>query len=610
VRFAATLAGLILVASNAVASTPDATRAAVVRALPILQRSAATFVAKRSCVSCHHNVLPVMLLRLADRRGLPVDAGVIEAIETKTFRQLRSDTALDDAIQTAGLSDPTPNDSFVLMAAHDAGLPGDLITAVYARRLERWQLPDGRWMTSDFRPPHSSSEFTATASAVLALRAYMPEELAVERDAAIRRAITWLNRSWPRSTEDASFRLLGLVWSQAAPADIASAARALQAMQLSDGGWPQLPGYAADAYSTGEALFALRAGGMASSAKDWERGARFLITTQAADGTWRVRSRMLSPADISPPYFHTGFPYGHDEFLSYAGSAWAVMALLSSMPDAPPTLAPAASSSATAPPGWLRTALFGSVGDLTSLLDRGLDPNSKTNAGTTVLMASALDADKTRLLLARRADPRARGRSGADALTIAASHRNTYECVGDLIAAGADVQPPADVRVPRSAIVGAALAGDVDNVRLLLQRGAKPSSQAASEAITFGHTEVVRALIDAGADVTGVDRTGVNLLHWAAITNRAPLVPILAQAGVPVNAMDDHGYTPLMYAATVDEGDTATLQALLRAGANLALRNDEGRTALQQAQRLKHDDIVRALRNHGVADHGERGATK
>jgi ribonuclease D len=64
-------------------------------------------------------------------------------------------------------------------------------------------------MTSDFRPPYSSSEFTATATAVAAIGAYMPEELGAERDAALGRAVTWLAASWPRSTEDAAFRVMG-----------------------------------------------------------------------------------------------------------------------------------------------------------------------------------------------------------------------------------------------------------------------------------------------------------------------------------------------------------------------------------------------------------------
>src|SRR5262245_17678048 len=143
-------------------------RSAVSRALPPLQRSAATFVEKRACVSCHHNILLILTLDLAKRRGFDIDSKVLIAVEEKTFRQLRSPNALDDAIQAVTLNDPTPNDSTLLIAAHDAGLPPDLTTAVYARRLARWQR-DGHWVTSDFRPPHSSSRFTATATAIRAI---------------------------------------------------------------------------------------------------------------------------------------------------------------------------------------------------------------------------------------------------------------------------------------------------------------------------------------------------------------------------------------------------------------------------------------------------------
>src|SRR5215469_11748170 len=100
------------------------------------------------------------------------------------------------------------------MAAHDAGLAPDLTTAVYARRLVRWQR-NGHWVTSDFRPPHSSSVFTATATAVRAISLYMPDELRSERNACIQRARQWLVRTKPQSTEDAAFRLLGLVWASA-----------------------------------------------------------------------------------------------------------------------------------------------------------------------------------------------------------------------------------------------------------------------------------------------------------------------------------------------------------------------------------------------------------
>jgi ankyrin repeat protein len=586
---------VILIPSPSAAAAADA-RAAVLRTLPALQRSAATFAAKRACMSCHHNALTVMTLRLADRRGIAIDGTVLKAVENRTFRELRGENALDDAIQAASLADPTPNDSLMLMAAHDAGLPAGTTTAVYARRLAHWQRADGRWLTSDFRPPHSSSQFTATATAIRALRAYMPDELAAERDRAIARGAAWLAATWPRSTEDAAFRLMGLVWAGAADDDVAAASRLLLSLQLPAGGWPQLAAYPADAYSTGEALYALHLAGMPASAREWQRGERFLLATQAADGTWHVHSRMISPAEVSPPYFKTGFPYGKDEFLSYTGSAWAVLALLSSLPEVAGRIPSPVVEPAAAPPAWLRTALFGSVEALTTLLDTGLDPGSRTAGGTTLLMAAALDAGKTRLLLTRGADATVRGRSRTDALTVAASHVGASASVAALLEAGARPQPAEDLRVRRTALVGAAMAGDAATVRLLLQHGATPSGEALSEAITFGHAAVVRLLVDAGADAQGVDSSGINLLHWAAITNRAAVIPILVRARVPLNAIDDAGFTPLMYAVTIDQDDQETLAALLQAGADRTIRNDDGRTPLQQAEHLKHADAALLLR--------------
>ena len=76
-------------------------------------------------------------------------------------------------MQATTLNDPTPDDSYLLMAAHASGIVPNLTTAVYARRLVQWQR-DGHWTTSDFRPPHSSSVFTATATAVRAISLYGP----------------------------------------------------------------------------------------------------------------------------------------------------------------------------------------------------------------------------------------------------------------------------------------------------------------------------------------------------------------------------------------------------------------------------------------------------
>jgi hypothetical protein len=335
----------------------------------------------------------------------------------------------------------------------------------------------------------------------------------------------------PASTEDAAFRLMGLVWSAAPEEEIAAARGDLRRMQRPDGGWGQTAAYAPDAYSTGEAVFALREAG-----EENPQGVKFLLRTQARDGTWRTRTRMVSPAVVSPPYFTTGFPYGKDEYLSYAGTCWAVMALLATMP------------------GGAEAALP-EVGEL----------------------------------------PRLPEGTPFEELTAAVANRD-LSAVGRWLEQGAAVNPPEGVRARQTPLRLAAMAGDVELVKLLLERGAWPEEAALSEAVTFGHAAVAQALIEAGASPHGVDRTGINLLHWAAITGRAQVIPVLVRAGVEIDAIDEHGFTPLMYAAALDYGDTRTIEALLAAGADAEIRDFDDRSALDHARRRKHAANVAALR--------------
>jgi ankyrin repeat protein len=585
----------LLFSQSALPQSVPAIRESIQRALPVLQKSASSFIEKRACFSCHHNALSILTLQMAQHRGFNVDAKVLGAVEQKTFRELQNPNALDDAVQAANLSDPTPNESLLLMAAHASGVSRDTVTAVVAQRLAAWQR-DGHWITSDFRPPHSSSPFTATATAVAALRYYMPDEMSTKRDAVIHTARQWLIATRPDSVEDASFRLMGLAWTGAGAesSEISQASRDLLSMQKSDGGWPQLSGYESDAYSTGEAVYALHEAGVPTTEKAWQKGIQFLRSSQAKDGTWHVRSRMLSPADISPPYFSTGFPYGKDEYLSYAGSCWAVMALLSALPETTSQKLETAVDKVPAVP-WARTALFGTAAELKALLDSGLDPNSKTGNGTTLLMFAAHDATKVQLLLSRGANAKSRAASGTDALTVAAAYRGTRDALQEMLDAGASPQAPEGVRTRHSPLVFAAMTGDLENVRLLLKSGAEPSAEALSEAVTFGYPEVLKSLIDAGADATITEGSGINLVHWATITNRPEVIPVLIAAKADINATDEFGFTPLMYAATVDEGNIDVATLLLKAGADRTIRNKENRTALDQAKRYKHAKLAEAL---------------
>lgn len=102
------------------------------------------------------------------------------------------------------------------------------------------------------------------------------------------------------------------------------------------GGWAQTPYLVSDAYATGQVLYTLRELGIPADDPTALRGTAFLLRTQQADGSWYVKSRAMK----IQPYFESGFPYGHDQWISQAGTAWAVMALSLTTPD-PPVVAAA-----------------------------------------------------------------------------------------------------------------------------------------------------------------------------------------------------------------------------------------------------------------------------
>ena len=218
-------------------------------------------------------------------------------------------------------------------------------------------------------------------------------------------------------------------------------------------------------------------------------------------------------------------------------------------------------------------------------------------------MMAVPDAAKVRLLLAHGADAKARTASGRDALTIAAAYRDSADALKALLAAGAEARVPQEIRMRASPLVLASMTGDLANIELLLATGADPSAAAGANtpltaALTFGYTDAARTLIAAGASAHITESTGINLLHWAAITNRPAVVPLLVEAGVPLDAADENGFTPLMYAATIDFGDTNVLEELLRAGADAGIQNSEGRTPLEQARYYGHLRLEATLQKY------------
>ncbi len=595
-------------------AAPAAVRGAVAKPLKVLLNNGIAWYEKQQCSSCHHQALPLMAFGLARQRGVPVPEDQLRLLAAKSLNYL---TSVDMAVQGADLVDPPLADSYFLVAAQELGIPANLPFAARLRFIASRQQADGRWNTLDVRPPQSASAVTATAVTIRAMRSYLRSYSPQDSDARVRRAAQWMRAATPANTEERVFQLLGLHWSGASAPDLLPLREALLSDQRPDGGWSQAPYLPSDAYSTGEALYALHvAGTTATDHPAYQKGVRFLLDSQLPDGTWLVRTRLRQPAPLSPPYFETGFPHGLDQFSSANGTTWATIALLLTLPPnaipAAPVPLPALTRVTT--PAWAKTVLFGSLSDLKRLLDQGLSANSHTAEGVTVLMMAANDADKVKLLLERGADVNAKSKARYTALLVAASYGGTTEVVRQLLERKAEVEanPGQNPLYNASPVFLAAWSGEAATVDLLAKHGANLSRRmlmgGVAEispmeiAVAQRDNETIRALVRNGLDVNTKNREGLTALSWAAMMGLPGQVQQLIALGADVNHSDTYDMTPLLWASLIDMGNYGSIEVLLKAGADTRVRTKQGESALALAKKWQQPDVARVLKKAGVEE--------
>ncbi len=604
--------------SIAVARAGDTSAAriqeAATKAVSLIQTSQKTWYTKQRCVSCHQQVFPALAFRVAREHGIRVDEQAAHSDAAAAFGYF---SKLERAVEYTHIIDPALDDGYSLIAANAAGMRPSLVTAVYARLIAARQEADGHWETFDERPPESYSPFTATAVSLRAILLYAHSSQKSDTDARAARARAWFLSHQAHATEERVYQLLGLSWAAADHATLAKLARELAAMQQADGGWGSLDGRLSDAYSTGQALLVLHeVGGVAITDPAWRRGIEYLLNTQAPDGSWHVVSRLHPPAPVSPPYFETGHPYGHDQFISAMGGSLAVMALATALGPVKP-VAPVHLTEAE-PNGiepWAETLLFGSPADVKKLLDGGFDPNSATKTGgITALMLAAPDVEKMKLLIDRGANADARSNDRFSALLVSAQYPGSSAAMNLLLDHGAKVRLPKGQGAATFNAFPTFLAtfsGNADMVARLHQAGDRVDdkmtvlgmfpSTPMLELATTNRTSSVRALLDAGAKVDEADNDGITVLSWAAIANRADMARLLIERGADVNHVDKNGMTPLLYAASIDFGDSSMIDLLLKSGARASARTKSGKTALDLARTYQHTHLLASLEGERAA---------
>jgi hypothetical protein len=158
-------------------------------------------------------------------------------------------------------------------------------------------------------------------------------------------------------------------------------------------------------------------------------------------------------------------------------------------------------------------------------------------------------------------------------------------------------------------ILDAAWRGDLEAVRRYLQQdrqlvdvqvsGISPLAQAAE----FGRVEVVRYLLDEGADINLSPGGSWTALDRACSHGRLQVVALLLARGARTTPADD-GWTPLMSAAQKGHTDIVELLLAHREGEQLDRQNSPGRrTALHFACYYGEAGVLRALLGAGADPH-------
>ncbi|KAJ4245968.1 hypothetical protein NW762_013712 [Fusarium torreyae] len=249
------------------------------------------------------------------------------------------------------------------------------------------------------------------------------------------------------------------------------------------------------------------------------------------------------------------------------------------------------------------------------LLDSGAVLETTDNHGLTPLFHAAKTGDEAtvQLLIANGANVEQTDQLGRTPL----SHARSSAAVSQLLLHHAIIdKPDSSSKTP---LMHAAQSASKDVVKLLIDRGAdiKKLDNTGRTALFHATTKTgesnAKILLDGGVDINLVDDNGITALLYASGNGvRSDIVGLLIARGAPIDKACAMGRTPLSYAAekiwTVD-----TVEVLLSRGAAVNAPDVNGRTPLSYgvcarsylppipATDRHRQAIVRSLLNNGAA---------
>jgi ankyrin repeat protein len=163
----------------------------------------------------------------------------------------------------------------------------------------------------------------------------------------------------------------------------------------------------------------------------------------------------------------------------------------------------------------------------------------------------------------------------------------------------------AEVFVRRGArldVFEASATGNLERVRELVKENAELVNAFAADgffplglAAFFGYRAIAEFLLKNGAEVNTAARNAqrVTALHGAVARRDVEIVKMLLERGADANAKQERGFVPLHDAAA--NGNLALVQLLVRHGARVDAKSDDGKTPVDMAVDRGHKEVAEWL---------------
>jgi uncharacterized protein len=204
----------------------------------------------------------------------------------------------------------------------------------------------------------------------------------------------------------------------------------------------------------------------------------------------------------------------------------------------------------------------------------GDEEPSREADGRLIAASRTGDLDRVRALLDSGADVQARDVSGATAL-VAAAYGNHLDVAAALIEAGADVNVKDETEQSAYLIATSEVGDDTRLLELTLAHGADVDAKDSYNgtglirAADRGYVRIVERLLETDVEIDHVNRLGWTALLEAVILGggderHTEVVRLLVDAGADVDLADGEGVTPLEHARR--QGFDEMVKILERAG--------------------------------------------